>query len=241
MMRFSQSGFGYQKQPSYRQDIDGLRAVAVVSVLGYHFFPTWLKGGFIGVDIFFVISGYLISLIIFHALRNNEFSFIGFYSNRIRRIFPALSIILFSSLILGWFVLLADEYAQLGRYVVGASSFMTNLMLLGDSGYFDSAAEKKPLLHLWSLAIEEQFYLIWPFLIWAAWKLRFNLILIIIIILVLSLIFNIAMVQADPITAFYSPLSRFWEIILGGVLAWFCGFKGAYKNPKKYLSANTSV
>ncbi|QWD66558.1 acyltransferase family protein [Polynucleobacter sp. MWH-Aus1W21] len=237
MMRFSQSGFSYQKQPSYRPDIDGLRAVAVVSVLGYHFFPTWLKGGFIGVDIFFVISGYLISLIIFHALKNNEFSFIGFYSNRIRRIFPALLIILFSSLILGWFVLLADEYAQLGRYVVGASSFMTNLMLLGDSGYFDSAAEKKPLLHLWSLAIEEQFYLIWPFLIWTAWKLRFNLIFIIIIILVLSLIFNIAIVQADPITAFYSPLSRFWEIILGGVLAWFCAFKGAHKNPKKYLSA----
>jgi peptidoglycan/LPS O-acetylase OafA/YrhL len=154
--------------PKYRPDIDGLRAVAVLSVVAFHAFPAWMKGGFIGVDVFFVISGFLISTIIFENLDRGTFSFAEFYARRIKRIFPALLLVLIASFAFGWFALLADEFKQLGKHIAAGAGFVSNLVLWSEAGYFDNSAETKPLLHLWSLGIEEQFYIIWPFVLWFA-------------------------------------------------------------------------
>ena len=149
----------------YRSDIDGLRAIAIMAVVIFHAFPGLINGGFVGVDIFFVISGYLISTIILSGLEQNNFSFLNFYCRRIRRIFPALIVVLLCCLSVGWFLLLTDEYLELGKHSIAATGFVSNLILWGESGYFDSSADTKILLHLWSLAIEEQFYLVWPILL----------------------------------------------------------------------------
>ena len=118
-----------------------------------------MKGGFIGVDIFFVISGYLISTIILENLERNRFSFIEFYSRRIKRIFPSLLVVLVFCFTIGWFTLFADEFKQLGKHIAGGAGFISNFLFWNESGYFDNAADTKPLLHLWSLGIEEQYYI----------------------------------------------------------------------------------
>ena len=151
-----------QPQTNYRADIDGLRAIAVVMVVVFHAFPSQLGGGFIGVDIFFVISGFLITNILTNGLKENKFDLINFYCRRIQRIFPALIVVLVACFTFGWFNLLADEYKQLGKHIGGGASFSSNFILLSESGYFDASSISKPLLHLWSLAIEEQFYLYGP-------------------------------------------------------------------------------
>ena len=206
--------------PKYRPDIDGLRAIAILSVIGFHAFPYWVNGGFVGVDVFFVISGFLISTIIFGSQARNSFSFVEFYIRRIKRIFPALILVLVASFAFGWFALLADEYKQLGKHMAGGAGFVSNFLFWNESGYFDNAAETKPLLHLWSLGVEEQFYIIWPLLLWFAWKLRLNLIAITIAVAAISFALNIAYVHGDPIAAFYSPQTRFWELMAGSVLAY---------------------
>lgn len=205
--------------PKYRPDIDGLRAVAVLSVVAFHAFPTWMKGGFIGVDVFFVISGFLISTIIFENLDRGTFSFSEFYARRIKRIFPALILVLTACLIFGWFSLLPEELNQLGKHVVAGAGFVSNLVLWSESGYFDNSAETKPLLHLWSLGIEEQFYIFWPFLIWAVWKRQLNIFLVTFSLLIGSFILNIWLIHTNPIATFYSPLTRFWELLCGSLLA----------------------
>jgi peptidoglycan/LPS O-acetylase OafA/YrhL len=157
----------YQK---YRPDIDGLRAIAILLVVAFHAFPNLVKGGFVGVDIFFVISGFLISKIIFENLENRSFSFKDFYFRRIRRIFPALTVVMFACLVFGYFVLLPFELMQLGKHITGGAGFISNFIFWKEGGYFDSTADTKPLLHLWSLGIEEQFYITWPLLMWSNWK-----------------------------------------------------------------------
>ena len=139
--------------PKYRQDIDGLRAIAVLLVVGFHAFPGLVKGGFIGVDIFFVISGFLISSIIFESFDKGRFAFLEFYVRRIRRIFPALIVVMATCLFFGGLSLLRDEYVQLGKHIAGGAAFISNYLLWQESGYFDNSAETKPLLHLWSLGI----------------------------------------------------------------------------------------
>lgn len=208
--------------PKYRPDIDGLRAVAILSVVGFHAFPFWVKGGFIGVDIFFVISGFLISTIIFDSLACNSFSFVEFYIRRIKRIFPALLLVLSASFALGWFVLLADEYKQLGKHIAGGAGFISNFLFWKESGYFDNAADTKPLLHLWSLGVEEQFYIIWPLLLWFAWKQRLNLPSIAIGVGIISFVLNVYEVRngTQSAAAFYSPQTRFWELMMGSILAY---------------------
>ncbi|KAB0490640.1 acyltransferase family protein [Pseudomonas vancouverensis] len=203
----------------YRPDIDGLRAIAVLAVLIFHAFPTVLQGGFVGVDVFFVISGYLISKVIFSTLKKDSFSIADFYSRRIRRIFPALVTVLASCLIFGWNTMLADDLALLAKHVLGGAGFASNLVLWGEAGYFDKASELKPLLHLWSLGIEEQFYVVWPLLIWAAWRLRISLLLIVAGIGLASFAVNINWIHEYPTATFYSPLSRAWELIIGAGLA----------------------
>jgi peptidoglycan/LPS O-acetylase OafA/YrhL len=205
--------------PKYRPDIDGLRAVAILSVVAFHAFPGAFSGGFIGVDIFFVISGFLISTILFENLSNGTFSFAEFYSRRIRRLFPALFVVLATTYVTGWFTLLSDEYKQLGKHIAAGAVFISNFLLWSDSGYFDTSAETKPLLHLWSLGIEEQYYLIWPLLVYAAWKRKLALPTVILVVSLLSFLWNVRSVQHDVIAAFYSPGTRFWELMSGSFLA----------------------
>lgn len=215
--------------PNYRPDIDGLRAIAVLSVLGYHAFPDIFKGGFIGVDVFFVISGYLIGSIILSSLQKNVFSFREFYIRRIRRIFPALGLMLLTTLVAGIFLLPDARFAELGKYSFAGAAFLANFALWQDSGYFDAAAESKPLLHLWSLGIEEQFYIVWPMILFLFWRLcsssskhsRNRLLLALVSFFAFfSFAFNIAWVHKAPSTAFYLPWSRAWELLAGSLLAY---------------------
>jgi len=210
---------------SYRPDIDGLRAIAVLSVVLFHGFPQIFKGGFIGVDIFFVLSGYLISRIIFEQLNQGRFNFFDFYSRRIKRIFPALLIVLVAVYIVGWFTLLADEYSQLGQHIAAGTAFISNFVLWGEAGYFDNSAHTKPLLHLWSLGIEEQFYIVWPLLLWLASKLRFSLFALTVILAALSFYLNVTGIKSDAIATFYSPQTRIWELLIGSGLAWCALYK----------------
>jgi peptidoglycan/LPS O-acetylase OafA/YrhL len=203
----------------YRSDIDGLRAIAVLSVVGFHAFPLWARGGFIGVDIFFVISGFLISTIIFNGLEAGRFSFLEFYGRRIKRIFPALALILFASYAFGWFALFPHEYAQLGKYIAAGAGFVSNIVLWNESGYFDNFAETKPLLHLWSLGIEEQFYIVWPLLLWFAWRIRVKILGFTVAVAAASFVLNIFGIYIDDVSTFYSPQTRFWELLTGSLLA----------------------
>ena len=206
--------------PTYRPDIDGLRAIAVLSVVIFHAFPKLIPGGFVGVDIFFVISGFLISTILFENIRDNTFSFTEFYSRRIRRIFPALFLVLLACYVFGWFALLPDEFMQLGKNIAAGAGFVSNFVLWSQSGYFDSAAELKPLLHLWSLGIEEQFYIIWPLMLWFASKRGLNVLTLTIVLAVVSFALCIFRGRYDAISAFYSPQTRFWELLIGAVVAY---------------------
>lgn len=204
---------------NYRPDVDGLRAIAVLLVVGYHAFPMLIPGGFVGVDVFFVISGYLISGIILSNLRRGVFSFSTFFYRRIVRLFPVLLCMLIVSLIGGWLLLLPSEYMQLGKHVVGGIGYIANFMQWSESGYFDGAAETKPLMHLWSLAIEEQFYLIWPLVMFAAYKYKIRLDLIALFLLIGSFILNVAFISSKADTVFYVPLFRFWELMIGAMFA----------------------
>ncbi len=205
----------------YRADIDGLRAIAVLLVVFFHAYPKALPGGFIGVDIFFIISGYLITGILINSLSQKSFSLINFYSRRIKRIFPALSLVLIFCLAFGWFVLLNDEYRELGKHVVAGAGFYSNFLLWSESGYFDLSSNLKPLLHLWSLGIEEQFYLVWPILVWITWQKPRIFWLLLIILLLSSFSLNLYVLPIDSVGAFYSPFTRLWELLLGGLLSAF--------------------
>ncbi|MEX3938609.1 acyltransferase family protein [Paraburkholderia sp. BR10937] len=204
----------------YRPHVDGLRAIAVMGVILFHAFPSRMAGGFIGVDVFFVISGYLITTIILTNLERDKFSIADFYCKRIRRIFPALLLVLFFCAATGWLVLLRDEYPQLGKHIVGGTSFVQNFVLWSESGYFDSGHEAKPLLHLWSLAVEEQYYIFWPLLLSYAWTHRWRFSVVNGAILAMSFGISVWLAWRDPVAAFYSPLSRFWELMVGGSLAY---------------------
>ena len=207
----------------YRSDIDGLRAVAVLVVVIFHAFPHALRAGFIGVDIFFVISGYLISSIIFERLRADTFSFWDFYARRIKRIFPALIIVMTSCYAFGWLALLTDEFAQLGKHIAAGAGFASNFVLWQESGYFDVASEAKPLLHLWSLGIEEQFYLVMPVLLWFLGRHNLPIPVVIAGLACASMAINLISLRLNGVgalSAFYSPLARVWELLAGCGLAW---------------------
>ena len=210
--------------PQYRSDVDGLRGVAVLLVVAFHAAGQSLMGGFIGVDIFFVISGFLISGIIFKDLDAGHFSFANFYARRVRRIFPALLAVLPFVVVVGWFVLTPDEYKRLGQHAAGAG-FISNILLWKEAGYFDSRAQFKPLLHLWSLGIEEQFYLLWPLSLFHFWKTRFR-VLILTLLLVSSFGLNMWQTAVNPAAAFYLPQNRFWELLVGA----FAAYLNAYKS-----------
>jgi peptidoglycan/LPS O-acetylase OafA/YrhL len=208
---------------AYRADVDGLRALAVGGVVVFHAFPALLPGGFIGVDIFFVLSGFLISNIIFSGLDEGNFSFKTFYARRVKRIFPALSLVLALSAVLGWLLLFPEEFFQLGKHLAAAAAYASNFVLWREAGYFDSAGETKPLLHLWSLAVEEQFYLFWPLLVKVVWPSRRAAVALTLGVLMLTFALNVYFVHSKPEATFYLPVTRLWELLCGSSLAlWQC-------------------
>ncbi len=203
----------------HRQDIDGLRAIAVLSVLGFHAFPIRVTGGFVGVDVFFVISGFLISSTLFKSLDQGRLDFAEFYARRIRRIFPALFVVLAGCAAFGAAWLLYDDYTKLGRHIVAGAGFASNFVLWSESGYFDTDSDLKPLLHLWSLGIEEQFYFAWPLVLFLAYARRARPLRVTCVIAAASFALNVALSHINAVTAFYFPFTRFWELLLGAVWA----------------------
>ena len=205
--------------PSYRPDIDGLRALAILAVVSFHVFPDKIPGGFLGVDVFFVISGFLISTIIFKSLANNRFSFIEFYAHRIRRISPALILVVAFCLAVGRNALLPAEFRVLGKHVVASAGFFENFVLWREAGYFDISTALKPLMHVWSLSIEEQFYLIFPLLVVGVWRLRLSLLAFVVLTGAMSFATYLYVIQHDAVAAFFSPQTRYWELMTGAILA----------------------
>lgn len=218
-MRPDVQSAGHARHFHYRPAVDGLRGVAVLAVLGFHAFPEIVSGGYVGVDVFFVISGFLITSIIARQMMHSDFSFADFYWRRVRRLFPALILVLTTTLALGWLLLLPDEYQQLGKHAGAAAAFVANFELWRESGYFDTAAEFKPLLHLWSLGIEEQFYLVWPAVLVVLWKRRTALLTVLWTLVIASFVLSVSLAQSAPIANFYWPVTRFWELGAGCLLA----------------------
>lgn len=204
---------------TYRQDIDGLRGLAILAVLGFHYFPRLVPSGFVGVDIFFVISGYLITGIIIKEHRDAGFAFSNFYARRVRRIFPALAITLLVTYVAGLLLMLPGEFKVLNENIAAASAFVLNFLLIRNEGfgYFNANSATNPLLHLWSLSIEEQFYIVWPLLIWGLLRKRKIQWLYPIAAALLCLdLFRIFDAAFDR---YYFPGTRFWELAVGGCLA----------------------
>jgi peptidoglycan/LPS O-acetylase OafA/YrhL len=202
-----------------RNDIEGLRALAIVAVLLNHAFPIALPGGFAGVDIFFVISGYLIGRHLLQDIQAGRFSILGFYAKRARRIFPALILVLICVGSVGWFVFSAPQFASLGKHTAAAAAFSNNILLWSESGYFDTAALDKPLLHLWSLGIEEQFYLLLPAMLWFGTKDSVASVRCVARLGALSLLATIFLGDFEYVGSFYLLHTRFWELAAGVVLA----------------------
>lgn len=206
--------------PKYRSDIDGLRAVAVLSVLFFHSGVSIFSGGYVGVDVFFVISGYLITTIIVREIANNDFSIAKFYERRFRRILPALTVVITVSLIVGFLLLKPDAVIDLGQSAIATALFSSNMLFYFESGYFGGAAEMKPLLHTWSLAVEEQYYIFFPLLlILIAKKDTKHYLRWLIILGSLSFIAGVILTSIDSSAAFYWIPTRAWELFIGSILA----------------------
>jgi peptidoglycan/LPS O-acetylase OafA/YrhL len=207
---------------TYESNIDGLRAVAVLGVLTFHALPRLLPGGFLGVDVFFVISGYLITGILHREMTEGTFSLARFYERRARRILPALILVCLATTVAGWFVLLPDAFEKYGQSLVAVGVFGANYFFLKSSGYFDGASHEKPLLHTWSLGVEEQFYVAWPLLMLAMLALfgtaRARL-LAIGLVLLASLAYSEFLVRVNENAAFFSTFSRAWQLAAGALLA----------------------
>ncbi|MEJ4044304.1 acyltransferase family protein [Erwinia sp. SLM-02] len=203
---------------AYRPDIDGLRAIAVMSVLFYHALPNFFRSGYIGVDIFFVISGFLITTIIRKELIRGDFSLASFYKKRIRRIYPALIITILGVLFLSWFLLSTSEFSITLKHVIFSSLFTENFLLWSEDGYFDKASIFKPTLHIWSLSIEEQFYIFWPFIIAFFVKRKIE-VKGILFFIIASFCINVYDISNNPAAAYYSPLGRSWELMVGSLLS----------------------
>lgn len=212
------------KPDTYRPDIDGLRAVAVGAVILYHLSSRLAPGGYVGVDIFFVISGFLITGIIKREIEAGTFSFRQFYARRIRRIVPALLLVIVATLAAGYVLLLPRDLADLARSTRWATFGASNFYFWSETGYFAPAAEGMPLLHTWSLGVEEQFYLVWPLLLVLATpllrRLRVPGLWLVALIVAVSLAYAISLASDVPDELFYSPFARAWELGLGAALAY---------------------
>ena len=206
----------------YRRDIDGLRSLAIVPVVLYHAGADQFSGGFVGVDIFFVISGFLITSIIRREIQQQSFTISGFYERRCRRILPALIVVISASFIAGYFTMLAQQYADLGSSAIAALLFASNVFFWGKTGYFGSVAESMPLLNTWSLAVEEQYYIVFPIfmLLVRRWPVARQL-AVIGIVFAASLVISIYGAYYRPSAAFYLTPFRAWELLLGVFIAYW--------------------
>lgn len=216
----------------FRYDINSLRAIAVIAVVIFHFKPEWLPGGFAGVDVFFVISGFLMTSIIFNGIEKNNFNLFQFYNARANRIIPVLATVSAVLLIFGWFCLFPNDYRDLGRQVEKSSFFVSNLLFAKGGGYFDTAAHTKWLLHTWSLSVEWQFYIFFPIIIIFLKKyLNIKRIKLVVIGLFLaSLVYCIYATYKDSKTAYFLLTSRAWEMLLGGLAYLYpCSFRSKIK------------
>ncbi len=204
----------------HRSDIDGLRAIAVIPVVLFHAGVRHVAGGFIGVDVFFVISGYLITTILLEDIRRDRFSIAAFYQRRARRILPALFAVLLFASLAAYKLLLPNDAYEYGRSLLATLGFISNIAFSRQMGYFDAPAEMKPLLHTWSLAVEEQFYILYPlflFLVTRYFRKRYAV--AIGSVLALSLAYSIGRSDTQAATSFYLPTTRAWELLIGGLLA----------------------
>jgi len=207
---------------SYRSDIDGLRTIAVGIVVIFHAWPLFMPGGFIGVDIFFVISGYLISGIIIKQTKKNKFSYMNFYSRRVKRIYPALILVLIFVLVMGARKLLRRPLEIMTQTMAASTVFAANIEILtAEHDYFDPDTKTNPLLHLWSLGVEEQFYIFWPLLLTVIFKKFQNKAFhILSAYTVVSFVFSIVCVFINSKFDFYFPFCRFWQMSVGGLIAY---------------------
>ena len=208
-------------QLKYRPEIDGLRAVAVLAVIVFHAGVESLQGGFVGVDVFYVISGFLITRIVHDSLTEHRFSFAEFYARRIKRLFPAAGLLLIVTVAFGAVILTPYEYLQVARSAVASAVFLANAWFMMNSGYFDQSAEVSPLVHMWSLAVEEQFYLVFPVLLFAAyrWQGRRGFIGLLVVVTATSFALSVSLSAVYPNFAFYMLPTRAWELGVGGLLA----------------------
>ncbi|MDF7777424.1 acyltransferase family protein [Sphingomonas sp. AOB5] len=204
----------------FRADINGLRAIAVLAVIAYHFQIPPFKSGFTGVDVFFVISGYLMTGIILGRLDRDTFTLAGFWLDRARRIIPALALLVATVLALGWFILLPDEYIILSRHAAAAATFLSNISFYSEAGYFDPGADQKWLLHTWSLSVEWQFYLLYPLLLLALDQFAPRRLLrpILAGLAALSFALMVWLHDAEPNAAFFMLPPRAWEMLAGGIV-----------------------
>jgi peptidoglycan/LPS O-acetylase OafA/YrhL len=198
----------------YNPALDGLRGVAIVLVVMFHIWPEFFSFGYMGVDLFFVLSGFLITKIIYTKLENNTFSFKEFYRNRVRRIFPAMIVVLLVAFFVGYLFMFPSELKSLGQHMKTSVLFWQNFRLMEEVGYWDKAAELKPLLHFWSLSIEEQFYIFWPIILVLIYRFRFNFLISIGVLFVLLTVLS----QVLDINKFYHSFARFWELAFGSFL-----------------------
>ncbi|WP_161554180.1 acyltransferase family protein [Stenotrophobium rhamnosiphilum] len=204
----------------YRADVDGLRAVAILPVVLFHAGIDAFSGGYVGVDVFFVISGYLITSILLNDLHSGRFSIASFYERRIRRIFPALFGVLLFTIVVASVIFTPAYFKEFGQSVIATTLFSSNILFWTQAGYFDGPAEMKPLLHTWSLAVEEQFYIFLPLLLWGIYKWgKSRWALYILPLLLVSLLLNIFSVQHYPTAAFFLAPTRVWELLLGSMIA----------------------
>lgn len=207
---------------TFRKDINGLRAWAVVAVVLFHFGVPGFAGGFVGVDVFFVISGFLMTQIIVKGLEGGRFSIWRFYLARAKRIVPALLVLCAFLLVAGWFVLPAPDYRPLGTHALTSVLFASNIQYWREAGYFDTASHDKWLLHTWSLSVEWQFYLVLPLLlilVWRFWPGRRNAWRLLALVLLASLLFSVWLTARKPEAAFFLLPSRAWEMLAGGLIA----------------------
>lgn len=206
----------------YRSEIDGLRAIAVVPVIFFHAGFELFSGGFVGVDVFFVISGYLITTIIVNEMDDGKFSLLNFYERRARRILPALFCVVLCCIPFAWFLLLPSDMKDFAQSLVAVSTFSSNILFWRESGYFDTAAELKPLLHTWSLAVEEQFYILFPLFLIVAWRFGKRAI---VWTLIASFAISLAVAQwgayNKPAATFFLLPTRAWELLIGSFAAFY--------------------
>jgi len=218
---------------NYRPEIDGLRAIAVMPVIFFHAGFEFFNGGFVGVDIFFVISGYLITALILNELASKKFNLVTFYERRARRILPALLSTIFLVMPFAWLYFMPGHMKNFSESVIAATLFSSNILFWKESGYFDIASESKPLIHTWSLAIEEQFYILFPLFLMLAWKLGRSIAAYLII---LAFVISISLAHwgayTHPTAAFFLLPTRGWELLMGSLIAFYVHEKSHDPNIK---------